>query len=276
MSCGPLPCPLCYHGALMLPWQTIETVSTPAGALELRKRGDKDFLITIAGRVLMTSSAHRSEDALATLACDAIAGTVKPRVLLGGLGMGFSLRAALDHLPGDAIVDVVDLNECVVKWCKGPLAELTGYPLKDRRVNVTLGNVAHTIARAPAGHYHAIIIDLYEGPHDAVNGPRDPLYGTTAIALAWNALKPKGVFAVWSEEPDVPFENRMGVGGFDVKRVRSGKGGRIHSVYLGTRLLRPPRAPYDPAAKDDRAKRPATKNARPSKGGAGPKGRPRR
>lgn len=232
----------------MLPWQTLDTVQTRAGVLQLRKRSEKDFLITIAGRVLMTSTAHRSEDALAELACDAIAGTVRPRVLLGGLGMGFSLRAALDRLPGDATVDVVELNECVVNWCRGPLSELTGHALRDRRVNVISGDVAHTIARAPAGHYHAIIIDLYEGPHDAVNGPRDPLYGTTAIALAWNALKPNGVFAVWSEEPDVPFENRMGVGGFDAKRVRSGKGGRIHAVYLGTRLLRPPRAPYE--AKD--------------------------
>jgi len=265
----------------MLPWQTLDTVKTPAGALELRKRGETDFLILIGGRVLMTSAAHRSEDALSELACAEIVGTVKPRVLLGGLGMGFSLRAALDHLPGDAAVDVVELNESVVKWCKGPLAEITGNAIKDRRVNITIGNVAHTIARAPAGYYQAIIIDLYEGPHDAVNGPRDPLYGTTAIALAWNALKPKGVFAVWSEEQDVPFENRMGVGGFDLKRVRSGKGGRIHSVYLGSRLLRPPRAPYNPddagKGKDARdGKRPPAKNSRPAKGGSGPKGRPRR
>lgn len=269
----------------MLPWQTLDTVQTPAGALELRKRGETDFLILIGGRVLMTSAAHRSEDALSELACAEIVGTVKPRVLLGGLGMGFSLRAALDHLPGDAIVDVVELNESVVKWCKGPLAEITGNAIKDRRVNISFGNVAHTIARAPAGYYQAIIIDLYEGPHDAVNGPRDPLYGTTAIALAWNALKPKGVFAVWSEEQDVPFENRMGVGGFDLKRVRSGKGGRIHSVYLGTRLLRPPKAPYNPdepsdgkgKGKDPRdGKRPPAKNLRPAKGGSGPKGRPRR
>ncbi|MDX2019589.1 MAG: spermidine synthase [Deltaproteobacteria bacterium] len=249
----------------MRPWQTLEKVGTPAGPLELRQRGEKDFLITIDGRVLMTSTAHRSEDALAIAACEAIAGTVKPRVLLGGLGMGFTLRAALDHLPGDATVDVVELNQAVVSWCQGPLAVLSDNALSDRRVNVIVKDVAHVIARAPAGHYQAIIIDLYEGPHDAVNGPRDPLYGTTAIAMAWNALKPKGIFAVWSEEPDKPFENRMGVGGFELQRVRAGQGGRIHFVYLGTRLLRPPRPPrppHEPARKDTGGKRPPPRGRR--------------
>src|SRR5687768_11679870 len=161
----------------MRPWQTLESVPTPEGPLELHQRGEGDFLITIDGRVLMTSTNHRSEDALAEVACEALQGVIKPRVLLGGLGMGFTLRAALDALPKDAEIDVVDLNPCVIRWCKGALAPVSGNALADRRVHVHEGDVAHTIARSPAGRYHAIIIDLYEGPHHALNTRNDPLYG---------------------------------------------------------------------------------------------------
>ncbi len=226
----------------MRPWQTLESIQTPEGPLELRQRGETDFLITIDGRVLMTSANHRSEDALAEVACEALQGVVKPRVLLGGLGMGYTLRAALDNLPKDAEIDVVDLNPCVIRWCKGPLAALTGNALADRRVKVHEGDVAHTIARCPAARYHAIIIDLYEGPHHALNTIRDPLYGVTALAMTWNALKPNGVFAVWSEEPDRAFEGRMANAGFNLTRLRRGQGGRIHAVYLGIRA-RPPKPP---------------------------------
>ncbi len=240
----------------MRPWLTLEKVSTPAGPLELRQRGDRDFLIMIDGRVLMTSAAHRSEDALAQRACEALAGNLKPRILLGGLGMGFTLRAALDRLPRDARIDLVDLNECVVNWCKGPLRELSRNALADRRVNVILGDVTKVIAQAPLGHYHAIIIDLYEGPHAAVNGPRDPLYGISAIAQVRRALTLNGIFAVWSEEPDRPFEERLDKGGFAVKRLRSGEGGSIHAVYLATRQPRPAQSSHAP-----RSNRPTTRRA---------------
>lgn len=249
----------------MRPWQTLDRIETSEGPLELRQRGERDFLITIGGRVLMTSSAHRSEDALAQVACEALATAIKPRVLVGGLGMGYTLRAALDHLPADAEVDVVDLNERVIEWCRGPLAPLAGNALADRRVHVHVGNVAHVIARAPAGRYHAIIVDLYEGPHQAINGPNDPLYGRTALALTWNALKPNGVFAVWSEEPDRAFETRMKTAGFDLQRLRRGGGGRVHAVYLGVRA-RPPRSP---AARD------APLRDAPRPGAARKGGRPR-
>jgi spermidine synthase len=223
----------------MLPWQTIESVKTREGVVELRRRGDKDFLITIAGRVLMTSSAHRSEDLLANLACDALAGKAKPKVLLGGLGMGFTLRAALDHLPNGAQVTVVDLNPQLVEWNRGPLGFLTGRAVEDPRVKVVIADVAQVIVRTPAGHFDAIVIDLYEGPHAATNRGRDPLYGPEAIARTGAALRPGGIFAVWSEERDRAFEDRLAAAAFDFRFHKCGKGGRIHVVYLASTALAP-------------------------------------
>src|SRR4051794_32656158 len=125
----------------MKPWQVIERVETNEGRLELRQRGERDFLITIGGRVLMTSAAHRSEDELARLACAAMIRRPRPRVLLGGLGMGYTLRAALDQLPPAAEIAVIDLNQQVVAWCQGPLAGLTDHATADRRVQITVGVV---------------------------------------------------------------------------------------------------------------------------------------
>src|SRR4051812_2756189 len=118
-------------------WQTIASVATPEGALELRRRGDDDFLIVVAGRVLMTSAARRSEEELARLACARL-GAPAPRVLVGGLGMGFTLRDALDVLPAGARVLVAELNADVVEWCRGPLAAITNDALADARVTVAI------------------------------------------------------------------------------------------------------------------------------------------
>src|ERR1700761_355586 len=108
----------------MLPWKVIDAGPSAEGTLELRQRGARDFLITVGGRVLMTSMAHRSEDTLARLTCEALADVARPRLLVGGLGMGLSLRAALDRLGAQARVTVVELDPRVVAWCRGPLAEL--------------------------------------------------------------------------------------------------------------------------------------------------------
>jgi spermidine synthase len=216
----------------MRPWQVLESVKTPEGILELRRRGERDFLMTIAGRVLMTSVHHQSEDVLAVVACAALEKKRRPRVLLGGLGMGYTLRAALDGVPASAVVTVVDLNQKVVDWNRGPLGPLAGFPLKDARVRVVVDNVARVIAKVQAGGYDAILYDLYEGPHDAINRERHPLYGSEAIQRVGSALAPGGVFAVWSEESDPPFEARLKQNGFTVERHKSGNGGRIHVVYL--------------------------------------------
>lgn len=215
------------------PWQTIARVATPEGALELRQRGERDFLITIAGRVLMTSQARRSEEALATLPLRDCPPRALGAVLVGGLGMGYTLRAALDVLPPAARVTVVELNPDVVAWCRGPLRGLTDGAVDDPRVTIAIGDVADAIARAPAGRFDAIVLDLYEGPHAATQSREDPLYGAAALARTHRALAPGGVFAVWSEEADAGFARRLGDAKFRVEKHRAGRGGRAHIVYLG-------------------------------------------
>jgi spermidine synthase len=217
------------------PWQTIEKVETADGVLELRKRGEKDFLILINNRVLMNSSANRSEMVLGELACRKIATRPRPRVLIGGLGMGLTLRAALDVLTDRARVIVAELNPVIVTWCRGPLAELTKRAADDPRVTVVVDDVAAVIARAAqsgAEQFDAIIIDLYEGPGTSSNALHDPFYGSRALKMAAAALTSGGVFAVWGENPDASFEKRLAVAGFIVDRERPGRGGLRHVVYV--------------------------------------------
>jgi spermidine synthase len=215
------------------PWQVLERVETGAGALELRRRGERDFLMTLAGRVLMNSAAHRSEVALADLAATAIAGRAAPRLLIGGLGMGYTLRAALDALPATARVTVAELEPAVVRWCRGPLAGLTGCAVDDARVTLEVGDVADVIAaasrREEGVRFDAIALDLLEGPR----GREDPHFGDAALRRLRTALVPGGVVAVWSERPDVGFERRLATAGFRVERSRPGRGGLRHAVTLG-------------------------------------------
>lgn len=217
------------------PWQIVDRAETEEGVLELRQRGERDFLITIADRVLMNSSAHRSEVALSELACAAIQGRCHARVLIGGLGMGYTLRAALDSLSADAQVVVAELNPVVVEWCRGPIAHLTGGAVADPRVTVVIGDVATLISQAARrggqALFDAIILDLYEGPHEGMT-ETEYLYGDSALALSGAALAPGGVFAVWSEEPDQAFERRLTGAGFVFDRHRPGRGGRRHMVYI--------------------------------------------
>lgn len=217
----------------MTPWKTLATVATAEGALQLRQRGEREFLIVIDGRVLMTSGDRRSEQGLAALACQALV-SPSPRVLIGGLGMAYTVRAALDVLPATAEVVVAELTPAVDEWCRGPLAPLTGAAVLDPRVRVVIGDVAGVIAGAPRGHYDAILLDLYEGPHAATQRADDPFYGRAALERSHAALAPGGVFAVWSEEPDEAFARRFTATGFDVTTRRLGKT-RTHIVYLGRR-----------------------------------------
>jgi spermidine synthase len=222
------------------PWTTLGRVETDDGPLELRTRGAGEFLITVSGRVLMNSSARRSEEALAEIACAAIAGRAAPRVLIGGLGMGCTLRTALDGLPGDATVVVAELHEVVWRWCRGPLAELTAASVDDPRVEVRLGDVARAIeaaSRPGAARFDAILLDLYEGPHPATQPVEHPHYGPAALTRARRALATEGLLAIWSEDPDAAFERRLAHAGFEVERKRPGRGGRRHAVYLARRGL---------------------------------------
>ena len=215
----------------MRAWTVLDRVQTPTGLLELRQRAADDFLIMIDGRVLMNSRASRSEVGLARLGCRGLTASA-PVVLIGGLGMAYTLRAALDCLPDSARVIVAELNPCVRQWCEGPLAPLTADAVRDHRVEVRIEDVARTIAAAD-GDYAAVLLDLYEGPGGG--DLRDhPLYGRAILRQIRRALVPGGRLAVWSEEPSSPFERNLRHAGFQVMRRRLGRGGLRHAVYLAT------------------------------------------
>jgi len=216
------------------PWKILDSVATDEGMLELRQRGERDFLITVNSLVLMNSSLHRSELALGELACSHLKQQSGPRVLVGGLGMAFTLRAVLDNLPPSGSVVVAELNPVVLSWCRGPLAFLTGAAASDPRVTVEITDVADLITRSAMAQkgFDAIVLDLYKGPHAKSHKVEDPLYGSSAIEMARAALKPGGIFAVWGENYDQAFDKRLSAAGFSVFSDRPGRGGLRHVVYL--------------------------------------------
>lgn len=225
------------------PWKIIDSVATDEGTLELRQRGDRDFLITLGNLVLMNSLAHRSEVVLGQLACRHLQHQNRPRVLVGGLGMGFTLRAVLESLPDSAEVVVAELNPVVVEWCRGPLSDLTGRAVIDPRVNVKIGDVAALIRQSatagPEESFDAVVFDLYKGPHYYTDKLNDPLYGSRAIENTRKVLKPDGVFAVWGENYDAGFDNRLRAAGFSVSSERPGRGGLRHAVFIAKRRCGP-------------------------------------
>jgi spermidine synthase len=226
---------------MTLPWKRLDRVSTPEGVLELRQRGPRDFLITVGGRVLMNSTAQRSEIALGQMACRLLQRHPQPGVLMGGLGMGFTLRAVLDLLPAAGRVLVAELNPVVLAWCRGPLAVLTDSAVDDPRVTVEIADAADLIRTAAERQaaLDAVILDLYTGPYAHAHGRDDPLYGTRAIARARTALKPGGFFAVWGENLDPGFESRLRAAGLAVAIARPGRGGFRHVVYLAQKEALP-------------------------------------
>jgi len=224
---------------MALPWKIVDSIETEEGALQLRQRGAKDFLIMIGTQVLMNSLAHRSEVVLGQLACEHLRQHPRPRVLIGGLGMGFTLKSVLDHLPVAAQVVVAELNPVVVQWCRGPLAILTAGAVTDPRVVVEIGDVAALINRSAitAGEegFDAIVLDLYRGPHFYTDAENDPLYGNKAISAARQALKPGGILAVWGENYEERFVQRLQRAGFATSAQRPGRGGLLHAVFLAVR-----------------------------------------
>lgn len=219
------------------PWKTLDSISTEEGVLELRQRGAKDFLITVGGLVLMNSMNNRSEIVLGQLGCQHLKDHPAPRVLVGGLGMGCTLRAVLDCLPSSAEVVVAELNPIVVKWCQGPLAPLTEGAVNDPRVRVEIGDVATLVRRAAkdfrGDKFDAVVYDLYKGPHPKTDRVRDPLYGSQAILNVRAILKSDGLFTIWGENYDEGFEKRLTTGGFKANSQRSGKGGYRHVIFTG-------------------------------------------
>ena len=173
-----------------------ETVSPDGTALKLTRR-DKEYIILASGRSLMSSGMYGSEQALATFACRRARTLEEPCVLVGGLGMGFTLRATLDLLPLDATVVVAELVPAIVEWNRGPLGPLAGHPLKDKRVRIEIGDVAVALRSGP-GKFDAVLLDVDNGPTAFTTAANAWLYDDRGIAAAHAALKPDGVLAVWS------------------------------------------------------------------------------
>ena len=221
----------------MIPRTLIDSTEIPGGGtLKLIRRGT-EFSITLANNELMNSRMSGSEEALATLACARIAGRRAPRILIGGLGMGFTLRAALGALPADAAILVAELVPAVIAWGHGPLADLFGDSLADPRVTMFEGDVAIPL-RDPGTGYDAILLDVDNGPDGLSRPGNDALYGAFGLRAARNALRPGGVLTVWSTAPDAAFVQRLRDAGFGVReeivRANGARGGARHIVWVAT------------------------------------------
>jgi spermidine synthase len=225
----------------MIPWIHLDTATMPGGggALRLMQRGQEYSIMAEGGIELMNSRLSGSEQALATLSLARLAANPAPRVLIGGLGMGFTLRAALAQLGPEARVTVGELVPAVVDWARGPMADLHAGSLDDPRVTVRLGDVSAAIAEAP-GAWDAILLDVDNGPEGLTRRANDSLYDAAGLAAARRALGPGGVLAVWSSAPHAPFSARVRKAGFAVEevKVKAGAGRRkaSHVVWLAVKV----------------------------------------
>jgi spermidine synthase len=220
----------------MIPWRLLDTAPIPGdgGKLQLHQRNGEFSISIVGGGVLMSTSAHGSEDALAELACRKIAARTSPRVLIGGLGMGFTLAAALRHLGPDAQVVVAELVPAVVTWNRGPLGEHAGQPLQDQRASVRESDVAKVI-REERQAFDAILLDVDNGPEGLTRKKNDWLYSLDGLTASFAALRPKGILAVWSAGPDREFTERLQKVGFQVRQTRvraHNNKGELHTIWL--------------------------------------------
>jgi spermidine synthase len=222
----------------MIPWVHLDTATVPGGrdTLKLMQRGS-EFSIMAGARTLMNSRTSGSEMALATLVCARLHDRPDCGVLIGGYGMGFTLRAALHELPGDAHILVAELVPAVMAWARGPMAALTAGCLGDPRVIVHEGNVADVIASRPEG-FDAIILDVDNGPDGFSRDANNRLYDVQGLVAARKALRPNGILAVWSAAPDDAFANRLGTTGFAVEKVKTRANkerGGWHTIWIATK-----------------------------------------
>lgn len=223
----------------MIPWTLLDTAKVPGGTddLRLKQRGD-EFSIMIGATELMNSRLSGSEKALASLVCARLGARPAPRLLIGGLGMGFTLREALGGAGADASIVVAELMPAVIAWARGPMATLFGSSMTDPRVTIHEGDVVKLI-RSGRATYDAILLDVDNGPGGLTRPENDGLYDMAGIAAAKAALRPGGVLAVWSSAPDQNFTLRLRRGGFDVEEVRvraNGKGGGArHVIWIAVK-----------------------------------------
>ena len=233
----------------MLPWEIVARAPGPGGVeWALARRGD-EWVVRAGGRVLMSSRQHGSEEALAALALSRLAparrggrggaAPTSPTVLVGGLGLGFTLRATLDRLPEQARVVVAELVGPLVEWNRGPVADLAGCPLEDPRVRLQQGDVLARIAEAK-GAFDAILLDVDNGPSPVAHPANERLYGDKGVRACRDALRGGGALAVWSAGPDERYRARLEKAGLaaEVQAVpaRSGtsKGAR-HVVFVAVK-----------------------------------------
>lgn len=220
-------------------WVHLDTAEIPGGGtpLQLMQRG-AEFSIVVDAIELMNSTRGSSEEALAILACGRVRGRGAARVLIGGLGLGFTLRAALRNLGADAHVAVAELVPAVAAWARGPLAPIFAGCLDDPRVELHQADVGGFV-RSGSGDWDAILLDVDNGPEGLVRRANDGLYDGAGLAEARRALRPGGVLGVWSDGPDRKFKARLKRSGFDVEEVRphaAGRGGPRHVVWIATRI----------------------------------------
>jgi spermidine synthase len=220
----------------MIPRIEIATAQVPGGGrLRLISRG-AEFSITLDGNELMNTRLSGSEEALATLSIDRLGTRAEPHLLIGGLGMGFTLRAALARLGPTARITVVELVTAVVEWARGPLNEVFSGCLADARVDVVEADVGDLIRNARS-NYDAILLDVDNGPDGLTKGSNDWLYGAAGLSAARIALKPNGLLAVWSAHPDSGFSRRLRNAGFAVEahHVRAGRNrGARHTIWIAS------------------------------------------
>ena len=222
----------------MIPWVHLDTAMVPGGGgeLKLMRRGN-EFSILAGRTTLMNSRMSGSEIALAELACERLRGRRACRVLIGGYGMGFTLRAALAGLGADAQIVVAELVPAVLAWARGPMAELTAGGIGDPRVSIREGDVGEVMASARAS-FDAILLDVDNGPDGLSRDANGALYSPRGLEAARKTLRPKGLLAIWSAAPDKVFANRLGQAGFAVEEIkaRANKGrGVRHIIWAATK-----------------------------------------
>jgi len=222
----------------MTPMELIGTAQVPGGQeLRLFRRG-RDFMILLDRNELMSSRMSGSEEALAVMSCARLEQRPAPHILIGGYGMGFTLRSALAALGADAQVTVAELVPEIIEWARGPMVDLAAGCLDDPRVRLIEGDVVAVIAEAVAT-YDAILLDIDNGPDGLTRNGNDRLYSMKGLAAAKAALKPGGILAVWSAAPDNVFAKRLSAAGFSVEeiavRARSNGKGPRHVIWFATK-----------------------------------------
>ena len=223
----------------MIPWSEIDTARVPGADVELRlMRRGTDFSMMLGQNELMSSRLSGSEEALATLSCRRIAAVKRPHLLIGGLGMGFTLRAALAVLGTDARITVAELVPAVIAWARGPLAEIFGDSLSDVRASIQAADVIEVIRAHPSA-FDAILLDVDNGPEGLVRKANDALYNPKGLKAIHRALRKSGVLAVWSSGPNASFSKRLRDAGFGVDevavRATTKRSGARHVIWFATK-----------------------------------------